>query len=164
MSLRRTVSYCTLPLLLTYLSLARLPHDVADLPARKAAVNRTVVCAHMAIVAYSGYDLPALAPVAAGGEAQRRALRAAVGAAAPWAEASTVQQAEEAHLAAPISKARLIDLYARPMWTAARRRRLVGRGWPELGAAWQHGGHLLALVKLCFRHRAAPLTAAIARL
>eukprot|EP00964_Phaeocystis_antarctica_P029707 scaffold16752_cov85-Phaeocystis_antarctica.AAC.4 len=119
----------------------------------------------MAIVAYSGYDLPALAPVAAGGEAQRRALRAAVGAAAPWAEASTVQQAEEARLAAPISKARLIvDLYARPMWTAARRRRLVGRGWPELGAAWQHGGHLLALVKLCFRHRAAPLTAAIARL
>ena len=50
----------------------------------------------MAIVAYSGYDLPALAPVAAGGEVQRRALRAAVGAAAPWAEASTVQQAEEA--------------------------------------------------------------------
>ena len=65
----------------------------------------------MAIVAYSGYDLPALAPVAAGGEVQRRALRAAVGAAAPWAEASTVQQAEEARLAAPISKARLIDLY-----------------------------------------------------
>ena len=63
----------------------------------------------MAIVAYSGYDLPALAPVAAGGEAQRRALRAAVGAAAPWAEASAVQQAEEARLAAPISKARLID-------------------------------------------------------